>query len=173
MRPLLRRLADCRRGAAAVEFALVAPLLIVLHLGVVEMVQLFEANRRVSHIAAALADLTAQERAVSSAEVDDILSAGSLMIAPFPASRLGARMTSFVADSGGSVSTGWTRSRNWTAGGSPTLPSGYLLANEGLVAVEVTYTHRPMFALVLPGSMTLRKQAYLRPRLSNSVALTN
>lgn len=167
---LLRRLWRSRRGAAALEFALVAPVMILFHLGTVECVQAWEAHRRVVHIASALADLTAQNRSVTSADLDDILQAGALMIAPFPAASLGERVASLTADSSGAVSVDWSATRNWTGGGAPSVPVGYLQPNESVIVADVSFSCAALFGLVLPKTLTMQKHAYLRPRLSDQVA---
>jgi Flp pilus assembly protein TadG len=169
MRRLIRLLGKCQRGAAAIEFALVAPILIVFHLGSVELVQAWEANRRASHIAAALADLVAQNRTVTDADLTDLLQAGPVLMQPFPAASLGERVSSISANPWANTVVDWTATRNWTQAGQPTVPAGYLQANESVIVAEVTYSHTALFGLVLPGSFVIRKQAYLRPRLSTSV----
>lgn len=167
---VLRLFRRCERGAAAIEFGLMAPLLIVFHLGAVEFVQAWEAHRRVTHVAAALADLTAQKRTVTQAELDDILKAGGLLMSPFPVDRLGVRVSSFVADDSGTGKKVWSTSRNWAAGGEPSVPKGYLAAGESVIVADATFKHKAMFGLVLSPLLTMKKHAYLRPRLSNEVA---
>lgn len=171
MKPLLRAFARCRRGAAAIEFALVAPILIVLHLGTVETVNAWEAHRRVEHIASALADLTAQNRTVTATDMADILAAGNLLISPYPTGQLGERIASVTASSTGAVKVDWTFTQNWTAGGTASVPNGYLQAGESVIVADVTYNHQTMFGLVLPKTMAMQNHAYLRPRLSTQVGL--
>lgn len=170
MSGLIRRFGDCRRGAAAVEFALLAPLLIVMHLGVVETVQMLEANRRVAHIAAALADLTAQNRTVTDADMKDILQAGNVLIAPFPSDTLKERIASITADASGVAKPDWTvATANWTDTSAASVPKGYLQAGESVIVADVAYGHQSLFALVLPKALTMHSHAYLRPRLSSQV----
>jgi Flp pilus assembly protein TadG len=172
MRRLARGWRRCERGAAAVEFALIAPVLVLFHLGAVEMVQAWEAKRRVAHVAAALADLTAQNRSVSPADLTDIMKAGALLMSPFPASRLGERISSFYLDTNGTVQKDWSvQSDTWTASGDPSVPKDYLQAGESVIVADVTFSYKPMFGLVLPAS-TMQKHAYLRPRLSTMVIKT-
>lgn len=169
MRRLAKLVRRCERGAVAVEFALLAPFLILLHLGMVEMVQAWGAHRRTAHIAAAMADLTAQARAVSTSDLNDIMAAGAVMIAPYPSDTLGERIASISMNSSGATNVDWAATRNWTAGGAPTVPAGYLQPGESVIVAHVTYRHEALFGLVLPGLTTFEKRAYLRPRLSSQV----
>lgn len=173
MRGLARFWGRCERGAAAIEFALVAPLLIFFHFGAVEVIQSWEAHRRMAHVAAALADLTAQNRSVSAADLTDIMSAGALLITPFSTNQLGERISSFTADANGVVTQDWSVTQNWSAGGTPSAPTGYLQAGESVIVADVTYSFTAMFGLLLPHSLTMEKHAYLRPRLSLQVTKTS
>lgn len=159
----------CERGAAAIEFAVAAPLLIVFHLGTVEVVQALEAHRRIAHVAGVLADLTAQEQSVSTGDLNDILAAGALLVTPFSTSQLGERITSFTADANGTVKKDWSVSQNWSVAGDPSLPAGYLLANESVIVADASYSFTSLFGIVLPKSITMQKHAYLRPRISTQV----
>ena len=169
MTALARLARRCERGAVAVEFALLAPFLILMHFGAVELIQAWGAHRRVAHVAAALADLTAQSRSVSAADLEDILAAGAVMVAPYPSDSLGERIASVSMDSSGATQPDWVATRNWTAGGTASAPAGYLQPNESVIVAQVTYRHNALFGLVLPGVTTMQKTAYLRPRLSNQV----
>ena len=68
----LRQLAEDRRGVAAVEFALLLPVLALLYFGVVELTQGAMTEQRTQHVAATVGDLVAQNSTVTSAQVSDI-----------------------------------------------------------------------------------------------------
>jgi hypothetical protein len=106
---------------------------------------------------------------VTSADLDDILLAGTLMVSPFPTTKLGERIASLTANASGTVAVDWSVTRNWTTGGTPSAPAGYLQANESVIVAEVTFGHDALFGLVLPSVFTMQKKAYLRPRLSQQV----
>jgi Flp pilus assembly protein TadG len=167
---LIRRFGACPEGVAATEFALMAPLLILLHFGTVEVVQALEAYRRVAHVSAAVADLTAENQVVSDSDLNDIMKAGGVLITPFSAASLGVRITSFTASSSGSVSQDWTTSSNWTANDSPSVPQGYLQAGESVIVADSSYSYQALFGFVLPKTLMMKTHAYLRPRLSPQVA---
>lgn len=160
------------RGAAAVEFALILPILFVLHIAAAEFLQVYQAQRKLAHLAAAVADITAQNRSVSIADVDDILAAGTSMIHPFNTASLGQRVSSVSTNGSGSANTDWTQKKNYTLTGSPSVPAGYLAANESVIMVEVVYDYSPTFGLFLPDVIRFTRQAYVRPRLSPKVERT-
>ena len=169
MRTFLRRSATDQSGAAAIEFALIFPVLFVLHIAAVEALGAYQAQRKISHIAAAMADITAQSRSVSTAELDDILLASVSMIHPFPNADVQQRVSSLSANSAGSVSTDWTVKKAYTVSGGPSVPSGYLSANESVIVTDVIYDYKPTFGLFLPATIRFTRHAYVRPRLSVKV----
>lgn len=167
----LRRLWGDRRGVAAVEFALIAPMLVGLYLSAVELTLAFEAQQRMTHMASAMADMAAQSRTITTAQLDDIMQSGSVMAYPLTTSPLGQRIASMTANSAGVVTVDWTRTHNFTTTAAPTVPTGFLRANESVIVADVTYDYHPIFTVVLPATMTFRQHAYLRPRLSATVSL--
>ena len=72
-----------RRGVSAVEFALVAPMMITLYFGCVEVSDGVAADRKVSLTSATLANLVAQSTALSSTDMTNILDASSAIIQPY------------------------------------------------------------------------------------------
>ena len=169
MTPFFRRVAHDRKGVAAVEFALVFPVIFVLNVAAGEGVQAYIAQRQVAHIAATMADITSQSRTVTPAELDDILIASTAMIHPFPSQSLQQRLSVMTTNGSGSVTTDWTQKRSWTGAGGPSIPSGYLAANESVVIADVVYDYRPTFGLFLPDTIRITRHAYVRPRLSAKV----
>jgi Flp pilus assembly pilin Flp len=89
---LLRRFRRDEGGVAAVEFALIAPILIVTYLGILEVSQGFQASRKLSLFARTAADLTSQgpkdpapsTDPIPASEVTDIAEAAKWIMAPFP-----------------------------------------------------------------------------------------
>jgi Flp pilus assembly protein TadG len=172
MTPFLHRAARDRKGAAAVEFALIFPVIFVLNVAAGEGVQAYIVQRQVAHIAATMADITAQSRTVTAAELDDILTASTAMIYPFPRQSLQQRVSSMSSNSSGTAATDWTQKRDWNGSGGPSIPAGYLAANESVVIADVIYDYRPTFGLFLPDTIRITRHAYSRPRLSAKVERT-
>lgn len=169
MRGVASRLKRDERGAAAVEFALILPFLVFMHLAVVEFVQAWQVRTRVGHVAASLADVTSQSRTVSDADLTDILLAGDAMMRPYPTAPLGERITSLTANAQGVVEMKWTVSRNFASEPTPKLPANFLAPNDSIIVAEAKYAYRPAISVVVPEQFTLRHTAYVRPRVSTSV----
>ncbi len=84
-RTFLRRLCGNRDGVSAVEFALIAPVMVLFYVGMVEISLALSVDRKVTNAASALADLVAQDDVITDGEMVDILNAGSAIIAPYDA----------------------------------------------------------------------------------------
>ncbi|WP_293901131.1 TadE/TadG family type IV pilus assembly protein [Phenylobacterium sp.] len=170
---LLRRAAADRGGVAAIEFALILPVLFVLNVSAAEALQAYQAQRNVAHIASAMADITAQSRTVTSADLDDTLTASVAMIHPFPNVNLQQRVSSLSADASGAVSIDWSVKKLYTEAGNPSVPAGYLAAGESAIVTDVIYDYKPTFGMFLPANIRFIRHAYVRPRLSTKVEKTS
>lgn len=169
MTRFLKRIAADRQGAAAVEFALIFPMLFVLNIGAAEALQVYQVQRNVAHMAAVMADITAQSRTVTDADLQDILSASLSIIHPFPRTSLQQRVTSLSANSTGTVSQDWTAKKDYSGSAPASVPSGYLGANESVIVTDVVYDYKPTFGLFLPETIRFTRHAYSRPRLTQKV----
>ena len=169
----LRRGAADQDGAAAIEFALIFPVLFILHIGAAEALEVYEAQRDVAHIASAMADIVGQSRTVTSSDLDDVMTASTSMIYPFPSSSLQQRVSSLSANATGSVSTDWSVKKAYGGTDTPGVPSGYLGANESVIVTDVIYDYNPTFGMFMPKTLRITRHAYVRPRLSQKVEKTS
>jgi Flp pilus assembly protein TadG len=170
---MLRRLFRDRKGSAAVEFALIAPLMILFYAGMAELTQAMLANRRAAHVAAVVGDLVAQAPQINTAQMNDIFYVGNAIIAPFPSTKLGMRITSIKADGSGNPSVVWSKTQgplSVLSGKVTTLPAGFLAANESVIMAETTYTYDPeMGTMILKSGLNFSEKLYLRPRKTAEV----
>jgi Flp pilus assembly protein TadG len=164
-----RSLLKDERGVAAVEFALLAPFLMLLYFGLVEFMQAYQAQKRVSHVAMSIADVVAQERTTTDARLTDTLQAGVVLMTPFPQTDLRERVSSLTANSAGVVAVDWTVDRNWTGGSAPTVPAGFLNPGESAIVADVAYTYQPTYTLAMTAPITMTRHANVRPRLTEQV----
>lgn len=169
MSKILRRFAGDRRGVSAVEFALLAPVMIGLYLGCAEISDGVGADRKVSLTAAALANLGAQVSSISSSDMTNILNASSAIIAPYSASKLKSTLSCLKIDSTGKVTVAWSATLNGTAraaGSSITIPSALAVPSSQLLFSEVTYAYTPTVGYTITGTLNLSDQMYMSPRMT-------
>ncbi len=81
-------------------------------------------------------------------------------------------MSSVRIDATGKATIDWSDTLNGTArskGSTVTLPAALNVANSYLIWSEVQYSYKPVIGYVVSGTLTLKDQIYMRPRLSDSV----
>ena len=165
-------LAGDQRGVSAVEFALLLPLMLALYLGVVEISQGISADRKLTITARTVADLVSQASNASNSYMTKSLDAATAVMAPFPDSNLKITVSSVAIDANRNATVSWSDTKNGTArgvGSTVTLPSALLIANSSLIWSEAEYSYKPTIGYVISGTLTLKDQLYMRPRLSSCV----
>ena len=166
---LVRRLQRDTSGVSAVEFALIAPVMVALYLGAAEMTMALNADRKVTGAANAVADLVAQDDFVSDDELDDIYAAGDAILFPNNTADLSLRITSVRMDMDGQVFVDWSEGRGLAPRGEddvPDLPGGLLAPMDSIVMVEAQFPFNGPFPKDSGPLVTLTDTAYLRPRRS-------
>lgn len=86
-----------RRGVSAVEFALIAPVLLVLVMGVAELGRYGMFRLKLSNASFMIADLTARAEFASKREIEDIMAMAKVSMKPFNASDRIRILTSAVS----------------------------------------------------------------------------
>lgn len=169
---LFRRLARDEGGISAVEFAVVAPVLIFFYLGMNEFCQGFMAQKRMSHVTSMVADLVAQEKSVTPANIADIFDIGGLIMKPFPDSTLHLRVTS-VTQTAGVAKVDWSWGEGMAPlqkGGTIAVPAGLISNGQSLIISESTYDYDSPSDYLMPGLTRFSRSYYLRPRHVDTVA---
>jgi Flp pilus assembly protein TadG len=165
---LLARFARDRRGVSAIEFAFIAPILIVFYFGMAETCQLLIAKRKISHSAAAVADLVSQSGSATTnkANLDELMLAAGTIVSPLPQSSLNMRLISVVRGTGTSPQTTveWSHPAGGPVKGSNYTTSTPLNPGESLIVATVSYGYTSPVGYFIPGVKTLTHKAELRPR---------
>jgi Flp pilus assembly protein TadG len=167
------RLTRDARGVSAVEFAMLLPLMLTLYLGGVEVSQGVSVDRKVTLTARAVADLAAQATTINNAQMTNILDAASAVAAPFPVSQLKVTVSSVTIDAQGTAKIAWSDALNTSpraVNEVVALPQALAIPNSTLIWGEVSYSYTPTIGYVVTGTLSLKDQIYMRPRLSTSVA---
>src|SRR4051812_42528589 len=180
----LIRPADPRRGAAAVEFALLVPLLIVFFAATAEIVIHIRTWFRLERTAAEVANVASQFDALTPGDVAGLFDAAKAIAAPvlawFSGTSTGRARTviSVVSGTAGGNSLAWTCSRgdaglaNLVAGKAALTNNFLVPSGQSVLVVEVINAATPwsimakappvFFGTVGPGPV--RTYAIVRPR---------
>ncbi len=136
-----------RSGVAAVEFALIAPVLLVLYVAGSEAATATIINRKVQHTASSIANLLTRQTKTTATEVRSIFHIAGSVMTPYDNSRLTLTATMLWIDASGnntvkwSVSSGPTRD---TAGTAVTVPSNFSsYRSRALLLVKSSYRYEP------------------------------
>ncbi len=168
----LGRLAGDRRGVSAVEFAMIAPLMIGFYLAMAEFCQAYIAQKRMGHGAAMVADLVSQTDVVTAAEVQDIFGVGDLVMKPFSSTTLKQRVSSVTRDVNGIAKVDWSQADGMTAlakGATVTIPQGLIANGESVIMSESSYDYNSPVDYVLAPITQFNQSFYLRPRRVETV----
>jgi Flp pilus assembly protein TadG len=170
------RLRHDERGVSAVEFAMLLPLMLTMYLGSVEISQGVSASRKVTLTTRTVADLVSQVSSINNTDMQNSLNAAATVMSPFSSNNLKVVVTSVTIDSTGKATVAWSETLNGTArskGSTITLPTALTIPNSSLIFSEVQYAYTPTIGYVVSGTLTLKDQIYMRPRLSDSVTRVN
>jgi Flp pilus assembly protein TadG len=144
---------NAQSGVAAIEFAFILPVMLLLYFGMMDLTTLVVNNRKVTTVASAVADLTAQSRTtILKAQVDDYMRVANLILNPMPDDGVSVRVYGY-RNSGGTPSLIWQTS-NGSGPGCSAAPStaGYgdlMTAGNDLIVAQACMTYEPYVATFL------------------------
>ncbi len=179
------RIATDTKGVAAVEFAMIVPIMFFLFVGAVEFSQALTVDRRVTQSASSTADLIARapSQGMTTTQVDNELRIIEQLIEPYDLARLTVRIISVKANAvpgnPGAVNyvVDWSRDNR---GGTPfarnapytSIPAGLLVAGESVIVAEASYNYIPLlFNYFIENAFNLEERFYLKPRNASCVHL--
>ncbi|WP_428406876.1 TadE/TadG family type IV pilus assembly protein [Hyphococcus sp.] len=175
-RDIVRRWRACQSGVAAVEFALVAPILVFLFFGVVESADALARNRQVTLAVNTLVDLASQETNLLTSDADDLFD-GMAQIINDDGAPLVIRLVSVINDPDGDPIVHWSRDN---AGGEPyakgadfgNLPAATLIdPGSSILVAEISYAYSSKISKIIIPAINFESSATRWPRRSMRVQL--
>ncbi|MBV9077857.1 MAG: pilus assembly protein [Methylobacteriaceae bacterium] len=149
--PALARFRQATDGVAAVEFALLAPVLVVLLLGLSVVTQRVMMDRKLTLLSRALADLTSRASSLASTDLSDTFAAASAIMQPYNSATVQMVVTSVLVstDAQGNPrgTVDWS-CRFVRSGASGTTPALTARAAGSNYAVPAGFTGAGSFMLV-------------------------
>ena len=158
-------------GVAALEFALLCPILLTMLLGVSELGNGVVINQKVIAASQIVADLIARNSTVTADQINQAITAGQLALAPYSTASLGFDVVSVQYDKNANPTQVWRQTVNMTANNHGLNGSiGLGAAGEGALAVTAKYTYAPLFTGYVIGTTSMEEIAYARGRHSAVIA---
>lgn len=177
--PFRRFLRD-GKAVAAVEFALILPLLVTLYFGTVEAASLYTVDRRVATVASTMADLVSREKdCISTDKLNSYFAAATGIMQPYSTTGL-KQVVSFLAvnSTTGVVTVKWSKpygtgavARNTgvtTVIGTQTQINKLAKTKGWLVAAEIQYPYQPLYGVVIK-TINLAHTEYFLPRYEEEI----
>jgi len=185
LRRIQNRAAAMRRddsGIAAIEFAMIVPLLLLMLFGITDVANYFAVDRKTSQVAQMISDLTSRYTAVQDSDVSNFFSIAGAMVTPYDKSKLKTTIHQVYLDPNSK-----TAKVVWSRGTAPlakntaySVPAGLVgkdasgnwLANQYLIVGDVAYDYVPTIGWVLPkAGITATEKAFTKPRQMTCVML--
>jgi len=172
---ILRRAHD---GVAAVEFALMLPLLAFLLFGSAEVSVMLLADRKITSLANVVGDLVAQDDQITAAELTGIFDAAASVLQPFQTTGLCIVTTSVILNNSNQLTVDWSRENSTSIAGCirrttpPALNAIVIPPGGSVVVTEVRYPFQPITGFVLSSGVTLEQSFVLRPRRTDRITIS-
>jgi Flp pilus assembly protein TadG len=187
-----------QRGTAAVEFALVAPLLLVLFIGTQEMLLLYRTQAKLNAMASSVAQMMSLQAPLTSGaslvltpvQIADVCKGASYGLQPFPPNGLSVAIASLTKITAASVNNAGVTTapanydywENDTGCGATAAPINFGSGTSGIctqagqltnpqdniIEVRGTLAYPGVVGLVLGTRPTLQQTAYARWRYANN-----
>ena len=187
------RLAQDRRGFAAVEFDFIAPVLLALYFVTMEVAQGIESNKKVSRIASMVADLVTQQPELKKSELEAIMQIGNAIAYPYNRTIPAIEVTGiWIPDENNPKPVAhWSRKMIDNAFGPGvakntvvTVPDDLKIRGTFLVKVTAALDYRPVVTWAAEEKASLglaaafdkiamKETYYLRPRMTTKIACTD
>jgi Flp pilus assembly protein TadG len=176
---LLARFAGDRRGVSAVEFAMLAPVMVTLYFGLVSLSDGIGLDRKISLTASTLANLAASctssntnaggcpGNALSTTEMNNILGASSAIVAPYSTSKLTLTLSCLNIDANKNVTVKWSYSNKGSGrSGNIAIDPALQVPGTQLLLAEASYAYTPVVGEDITGTINLSDRMYTAPRVS-------
>ncbi|MBL0848865.1 MAG: pilus assembly protein [Candidatus Liberibacter ctenarytainae] len=173
IRSNILRFSSRQDGVAAIEVAIILPILLLIYLATYEISKLYSVTQRVTKIANAIGNLVAQETTITRQNLEDLHYLAQAMMFPYDddAKKLSIAVSGYWIDEHAKTSIEW----NWPANQviSDEMPLSIKDRQTFIIRSAVSTQYR--FARFVSKTMTvpIEKIYYYRQRLAEKVKCSN
>ena len=176
----VRRFAEERSGASAIEFAFLAPILIALYISSFEITTGYSVSQKTLKAAGSIADIVTRQDSVNKAFLSEMIDAAESTIAPSPAIGLKLKITGVTVDATGNAKVLWSWNESggkpYTKGSTVSVPVDMRKPNSFMVRSELSIQHTMLLFFGSPNALepssrniTINREFFYRQRLGADV----
>lgn len=171
------------RGVAAVEFALLLPVMLAVYIGTMEASMLITMDRKIQSVAGAVGDLVARsDKSIATTQMRDYFRAASGIMTPYSSDAVLQVITAVHVDQNNNATIAWSRQFNGDGystttprvpGQSFPLPPEMIAISTGqtVIAAEASYSYTPLFGLFFNQSVNLYRSSFFLPRFGGDIVI--
>jgi Flp pilus assembly protein TadG len=172
-----RRLRADARGVAAVEFALIVPIVIVVYALGFELAQASTEYRKLTDTTVQLANVTTQYTTVADPDLTNVFGATAQIMAPYSTAPLTVVLSQVKTDASSNATVSWSCSNPTTVtpltpGASVVMPAGLASPSSHYILVQTTYAYSPTIGGAFMNSIPMSNQVFMIPRASSAITCT-
>ena len=168
------------RGVAAVEFAMIVPVLLIMFLATFDGGRAIAIFMKVRSATYTLAAVTNQYSTIQSSDMTSIVGATAVVLTPYSSTPVVVTISQLSKNSAGQATVSWSYSHNGSArtkGSTVNPPANFTPANNAtcssypcyLLLAEVSYAYTPLFNYFTRNTITLSDNLYVTPRSATCV----
>lgn len=158
-------------GVAALEFAIIVPMLLVLYMGASDAALAVALNRKINGTASTVGDLVAQDddATFTKSELQLTLGIARALIQPYDSSKMSAVVSSVTIDANGKSTVDWSMALGsrtaYRKGDDFKLPDSFAAhRSRSFVITETNYTYQPLGGYGIQTAIPMSATSYLSPR---------
>jgi Flp pilus assembly protein TadG len=179
----LCRFRKAQSGAAAVEFALVLPIMLMLYIGANEASALVSMDRKVQFISGAVGDLVARsENGITGETLLDYVNIASGIISPYVAPDMEQIVTQVKVSSSGEAVVDWSKGyKNQVLDSSLGLEKNSIYKlpeavtkiapGQYVIIAETRLPYLPLYGIIFDAPVTLSRANFYLPRFGGRIDL--
>jgi len=172
LRRLHYRFVASTGGMAAIEFAMILPILMVLFLGSFDGGRAIAIYMKVRSATYALDAITNQYTTMQASDMTGVMNAITQMMKPYPSAPAVIKISQVKISASKAATISWGVAQGGSAraqGSTISIPANLAVANTYLIFAEVSYTYTPLYGYFTAGSLALADNLYSTPRSSNCI----
>ena len=172
----IRRLVNDRGGVAAIEFALLAPLLLALLMGTITVFDLFRTSQTVEKATFTIGDILSRQTTINTSYLQATF-AMLTALAPGDETQMSMRVTS-IKRAQNNYSVDWSKFTGKAVPAMTTLTIPHdripdIADGDSILIVDTFVPHWSIFSIAGLDAVTFSNMSVYRPRFTSSIAFGN